>query len=127
MCNLYSKNNYVKNREALKQALVHGLILEKPHRPIKFNNKAWLKPYIDMKTELRTKSKNIFENDFYNLSSNSEMFGKTLENVRRHRDINPVTTDRRSHLASTSSYDTTKCYSEKPLAIETETKRNKLV
>ena len=38
---------------ALKQALKYGLILEEVHRVIKFNQKAWLKPYIDLNTELR--------------------------------------------------------------------------
>ena len=41
----------------LKQALNHGLTLKKIHRGIKFNQKAWLKPYIDMNTKLTKKSK----------------------------------------------------------------------
>ena len=40
-----------------KQALNHGLVLKKVHRVIKFNQNAWLKPYIDMNTDLRIKSK----------------------------------------------------------------------
>ena len=51
--NLYNKENYVVNIRALKQALMHGLKLEKVHRIIQFNHEAWLKPYIDMNTELR--------------------------------------------------------------------------
>ena len=43
----------------LKQAMNHGLILRKVHRVIKFNQKDWLKPYIDMNTELRKKTKMI--------------------------------------------------------------------
>ena len=39
---------------ALKQALNHGLILKKVHRVIKFDQEAWLKPYIDMNTKLKT-------------------------------------------------------------------------
>ena len=39
--------------EILKQALNHGLILKQFHRVIKFNQKAWLKLYIDMNTKLR--------------------------------------------------------------------------
>ena len=42
---------------ALKQALNHGLILEKVHKVIQFTQKAWLKPYIDMNTKLRTETK----------------------------------------------------------------------
>ena len=53
VCNLYNKENYVVNIRALKQALMHGLKLEKVHRVIQFNQEAWLKPYIDRNTELR--------------------------------------------------------------------------
>ena len=51
----------------LKQALGHGLIFKKAHRIIEFNQKAWLKPYIDMKTELRKKAKNDLEKEFFKL------------------------------------------------------------
>ena len=45
---------------ALKQALNHGLVLRKVHRIIQLKQKAWLKPYIDMSTELRKNAKNEF-------------------------------------------------------------------
>ena len=61
--NLYDKKKYVIHIRALNQALKHGLILEKVHRVIEFNQSAWLKPYIDFKTELRTQAKNDFEKD----------------------------------------------------------------
>ena len=51
VCNLYDRNNYVVHIRSLKQALDHGLILKKVHRVIQFNQKAWLKEYIDMNTE----------------------------------------------------------------------------
>ena len=44
----------------LKQALNHGLVLKKVHRVIKFDQNAWLKPYIDMNTDLRKKAKRSF-------------------------------------------------------------------
>ena len=47
-----------------KQASNYGLILEKVHRVIQFNQEAWLKPYIDLNTELRKYSRNDFEKDF---------------------------------------------------------------
>ena len=106
VCNLYDKKNYVFHIRALKQALNHGLILKKVHRVIQFNQEAWLKPYIDMNTELRKKAKNDFEKDFFKLMNNA-VFGKTMENVRKHRDIKLVTTDkRRNQLVSEPNYYT---------------------
>ena len=58
VCNLYDKKIYVVHIRALKEALNHGLILKKVPKVIEFNQKAWLKPYIDMNTELRKKAKN---------------------------------------------------------------------
>ena len=88
------------------------------HKVIQFNQKAWLKPYIDMNTKLRKEAKNDFEKDFFKLMNNA-VFGKTMENVRKHRDIKLVTTDkRRNQLASEPNYHTTKYFSENLLAIE---------
>ena len=83
-----------------------------------------------MNTKLRTEAKNEFEKDFLKLMNNS-VFGKTMENVRKHRDIKLVTTDiRRNKLASEPNYHTTKQFSENLLAIEmkkTKVKMNKPV
>ena len=117
VCNLYDKNNYVVHTRSLKQALNRGLILKKVHRVIQFNQEAWLKEYIDMNTELRKQAKNDFEKYFFKLMNNS-VFGKTMENVRKHRDIKLVTTDkRRNQLVSEPNYHTTKWFSENLLAI----------
>ena len=86
--------NYVGNIRNIKQALEHDLKLKKVRKAIAFCPEAWLKPYIDMNTELRKKVKNNFENDFQKLMNN-DVFGKTMENVRKHRDIKLVTADKK--------------------------------
>ena len=86
VCDLHNKKKYVVHIKSLKQALNHGLKLKKVHRIIEFNKKAWLKPYIDMNTELRKLAKDDFEKDLFKLMNNA-VFRKTIENIRKHRDI----------------------------------------
>ena len=118
VCYIRDKENYVVHIRALKQALNHRLILKNAQRVIQFNQELWLKPYINMNTKLRTEAKNDFEKDFFKLMNNA-VFGKTMENVRRHRDINSVTTDKRRYqLASEPNYHTQKYFSENMIAIE---------
>ena len=128
VCNLRNKKKYVVHKRPLKQALNHGLKLKKVHRIIEFNQEAWLKPYIDMNTELRKIAKNDFEKDFFKLMNNA-VFGKTMENVRKHRDIKLVTTDKkRSKLVSEPNYHTINLISENLSIIEmrrTKVKMNK--
>ena len=128
VCNLSNKKNYVTHINSLKQALNHGLKLKKIHRVIEFNQKEWLKPYIDMNTELRKAAKNDFEKDLFKLMNNS-VFRKTMENIRKHRDIKLVTTEKkRSKLVSEPNYHTINLISEDLSIIEmkkTKVKMNK--
>ena len=128
VCNLFNKKKYVTHMNALKQALNHGLKLKKIHRVIEFNQEAWLTPYINMNTELRKVAKNDFEKDLFKLLNNS-VFGKTMESIRKHRDIKLVTTDKkRSKLVSEPNYHTINLISEDLSIIEikkTKVKMNK--
>ena len=128
VCNLFNKKKYAAHINILNQALNHGLKLKKIHRVIEFNQEAWLKPYIDMNTELRKLPKNDFEKDLFKLMNNS-VFGKTMENKRKHRDIKLVTTDRkRSKLVSEPNYHIINLISEDLSIIEmkkTKVKMNK--
>ena len=86
-----------------------------------------VKSYIDMNTELRKKAQNEFEKNFFKLMNNS-VFGKTMENVRNHRDIKLITTyKRRKRLASEPNYHSHKKFSEHLMAIEMITTRVKMI
>ena len=99
---------------------------KKVQRVIQFNQKAWLKLFIDMNTKLRTEAKNDFEKDFFKLMNNA-VFGITMENVRTHRDIKLATRDQgRNQLALEANYHTTKYFSENLLEIELKKKKVKM-
>ena len=118
LTNLEDKESYAVHISALKQALNHGLILKEVHSVIPFRQEAWLKPYIDKNTELRTNGKTDFEKDFFKLMNNA-VFGKTMENVRNRRDVKLVVTEeRRKKLVSEPNYDSYKQFSESLMEIE---------
>ena len=130
VCNLHDKKKYVVHISILKQPLDHGLKLKKVHRVIEFNQEAWLKKYIDMNAELRKKASNDFEKDFFKLMNNA-VFGKTMENVRKHRDIKLVKIDhKRNKLVPEPNYHTMKLVAENLSIIEmkkVKVKMNKLI
>ena len=101
--NLYHKKRYVINIRALEQALKHGLVLERIHRAIEFKQSAWMKEYIDFNTKLRTAAASDFEKDFYKLMNNA-VFGKTMENIKKHRNIKLVT-NREAYLKAVMKPD----------------------
>ena len=95
--NVNEKNKYLLHRQNLKQYLDLGLKLKKIHRGITFNENVWLKPHVELNTNLRSKAQNEFEKDFFNLMNNRDffnlmngVFGKTMENIRNRVNIRLV-------------------------------------
>ena len=110
LVNFDDKKEHVIYMKRLKHALGYELVFKNFHRVNNFNQKAWLKPYIDMHKELRNKAKYDFKRDFFQLMNNA-IFLKTVNNVRKHRGIKLVTTvARKNYLVSERNYRTTKFF-----------------
>ena len=78
-----------------------------------------------MNIKLRKELKNEFEKDFFKLKNNT-VFRKTMENVRKHRDIKLVTTDRRRNpLVSEPNYHKTKYFLRKFIGNRNEKDKSK--
>ena len=119
ICNLQDKKDYVVHINVLKQALDHGLKLIKVHQVIdQFDQETWLNEYINFNIELRKKATNDFEKDVFKLMNNA-VFGKTMEKVRKHRDIKFVKTDKkRNKLVSEPNVHTMKLIDDNLAIIE---------
>ena len=92
--NLNDKEKYVIHIRTLQFYLKQGLKLKKTHRAIKFEQKEVLKPYIEFNTEKRKNARNDFEKDVYKLMNNA-IFGKTMEDKRKHLDFEVVSDETR--------------------------------
>ena len=115
--NLNNKKNYVVHYENLKMYISQGLKITKIHRGIKFEERPWLKEYIDLNTNLRTKANNEFEKDFFKLMNNS-VFGKTMENIEKWVNVKLVTTKEKAmKLSSHPNFESFTIFDEHLIAV----------
>ena len=89
MLDLLPKKNYKVYYKNLEYYIKLGLKVTKVHRILTFDEKPFLKEYIDLNTELRKNSKNDLENDLFKLMNNA-IFGKSMENVLNRSNIKLV-------------------------------------
>ena len=115
--NLRNKTKYVIHYKNLIQCLKAGMKLTKIHKGIKFIESDWMRPYIEMNTNLRTKAKNNFEKDFFKLMNNS-VFGKTMENIRNRVDVKLVNTEKKfKKLVAKPNFKSRKIFSENLISV----------
>ena len=131
MCTQYNKKNYLLHYRNLKFYLEQGMIVTKIHSIIQFSQAPWMKDYIDSNTakrDIAKENKNDFETNIWKLLNNS-VFGKTMEDVRRRRDIHLVTNqDEMKKIATRPTFKNCVRFTENFAALETikyETTMNK--
>ncbi len=118
--NLNDKKKYVLHYENLKLYLRLGLKLIRIHKGVTFKESAFMKPYIGLNTEMRTKGTTDFEKDFYKLMNNA-VFGKTMENVRNRIKVCLVTNENALHdLVKKSNFKGTNTFHENLVAVHME-------
>ncbi|KAE9522117.1 hypothetical protein AGLY_017505 [Aphis glycines] len=114
---LESKFNYVVHYSNLKQAIVNGLKVKKVHRILRFLQSRCMAPYINLCTNMRVKSKNEFERQFWKLLVNS-VYGKCMENVRKRMSMFLVSNEKKAHrLMSKTTFKDRTIYTKHLMAI----------
>ena len=97
----YPRERYVVHAELLQFYVRHGMIVKKIHRAVSFRQSAWLKPWVDLNTKLRSRAGlTDFEKGFFKLGNNS-VYGKTNENTANHVNAYMIR-DKKSFLKKSS-------------------------
>src|SRR5207244_379388 len=116
--NLRNKTKYILHYRNLKLYTELGMEISKIHRVLKFRQEPWLKKYIDFNTSKRQSATSDFEKDFYKLMSNS-VFGKTMENIRKHRNIKVLNNRKKLiKLIASPAYHDRKIFDEDLVAVQ---------
>ncbi|KAL4092514.1 hypothetical protein QTP88_027013 [Uroleucon formosanum] len=122
MATFKRKTNYVIHYRNLQQAIANGLIVEKVHRVVQFDQSPWLAEYISLNTEMRKNATNEFEREFFKLMNNA-VFGKTIESVRKRIQMELVSNDRRlQKLINKCTFKHSTSYNENLNAVSLENK-----
>ena len=123
--NLWNKRKMVVHRKALIQALDMGCELVKIRKGLKFEERPWLKEFIEINVKLRQEAKNAFEKNFFKLMNNA-VFGKTMENLRKRQTIELVCDEKRfSKLVAKPNYSHSTRFAEN--LVGAHMKRTKIV
>ena len=116
--NLRDKEKMVLHGKNLALFLSLGMKLKKVRRGLKFQEKNFMKNYIDKNTSLRSQAKNAFEKDLFKLMNNS-VFGKTMENVRNRVTIELVKdAERAAKLVNKPNFEELKIFDEFLIAVK---------
>ena len=116
--NLRDKEKMVLHGKNLALFLSFLFFLKKVRRGLKFQEKNFMKNYIDKNTSLRSQAKNAFEKDLFKLMNNS-VFGKTMENVRNRVTIELVKdAERAAKLVNKPNFEELKIFDEFLIAVK---------
>ena len=124
--NLKPKKEYVCHINNLKQYVELGVVVTKIHKALKFKEEAWMKSYIELNTELRTKATNDADSNMFKLLNNA-VFGKTMENLFDRSDVRLVSTKKKAiKLVAKKQFKHYMIYNEDLVGISLEPSKIKL-